>query len=67
MQLFGLKNLFYKKPHNDGPRVDQKDLITFYHMLLKMQKKRTYLKVNTLMKLLYGSNFRDFLHDNDTI
>lgn len=62
-----MKNLFCKKPHSDEPRVDKKDLIAFYHMLLKMQKKRTYLKVNTLMKSLYGSNFRDFLHDNDTI
>ncbi len=62
-----MKNLFYKKPHNNGPRVDRKDLIAFYHMLLKMQKKRKYLKVDILMKSLYGNNFRDFLHDNKTI
>lgn len=62
-----MKNLFYRKIHLTEPSIDQKDLNAFYRMLLKMQKKRSYLKVDILMKSLYGRNFRDFLHDNDII
>lgn len=45
-------------------KIDTKDLINFYQMLLKVKKKRTNFDADFVMKIIYGNNFRDFLQYN---
>ena len=56
-----MKRFFCKNKRPLVTKVDPKDLIEFYQMLLKMQKRRNNLNLDRMMKSIYGDNFRDFL------
>lgn len=59
-----MRKLYCQKEAVTVTKIDPAEMIKFYQMLLKIQKRRNSINVDRLMKSLYGNNFRDFLENN---